>query len=150
MDALGYTITNDLSARDWVPGLALAKTTAQARHAWDLNHMGKLLPGFSPLGPALVTAADVGDVAALTLITPLNGQQMQHAAVSDLVHSVADSIAHFSRWYTFQRGDILSAGTPAGVGYGRDPKVFLKPGDLVEVELPRVGTLATRIVAAER
>jgi 2-keto-4-pentenoate hydratase/2-oxohepta-3-ene-1,7-dioic acid hydratase in catechol pathway len=144
----GYTITNDLSARNWVPGLAQAKTTAQARLAWDLNHMGKQLPGFSPLGPALVTADEVGDVATLTLTTRLNGAVMQQAATGDLIHSVASSIAYFSRWYMFQPGDILSTGTPAGVGYGRDPKVFLKPGDLVEIEVSRVGTLATRIVAA--
>jgi 2-keto-4-pentenoate hydratase/2-oxohepta-3-ene-1,7-dioic acid hydratase in catechol pathway len=146
----GYTLTNDLSARDWVPGLAQAKTTPQARHAWDLNHMGKQLPGFSPLGPALVTADEVGDVSTLTLTTRLNGAVMQHAATSDLIHSVATSIAYFSRWYTFLPGDILSTGTPAGVGYGRDPKVFLKPGDLVEVEVSRVGTLTTRIAAAPR
>jgi len=146
----GYTITNDLSARNWVPLVMQAKTTPQARHAWDLNHMGKQLPGFSPLGPALVTADEVGDVAALTLTTRLNGQQMQHAQTSDLVHTVADSIAYFSRWYTFQPGDILSTGTPAGVGYGREPKVFLKPGDVVEVEVSRVGKLTTRIVAAQK
>ena len=144
----GYTITNDLSARDWVPGLAKAKTTAEARHAWDLNHMGKQLPGFSPLGPALVTADEVGDVTALTLVTRLNGQVMQQAETRDLIHSVAESIAYFSRWYTFLPGDILSTGTPAGVGYGRDPKVFLKPGDVVEVEVSRVGTLTTHIVAS--
>lgn len=144
----GYTVTNDLSARDWVPGIARAKTTPEARLAWDLNHMGKQLPGFAPLGPALVTADEVGDVAALTLTTRLNGMVMQQAATADLIHGVADAIAYFAHWYTFQPGDILSTGTPAGVGYGRDPKVFLKPGDLVEVEVSRVGTLITRIAAA--
>lgn len=143
----GYTITNDLSARDWVPGLAAARTTAEARLAWDLNHMGKQLPGFSPLGPALVTADEVGDVTALTLTTRLNGQLMQQTQIDDLVHSVAESIAYFSHWYTFRPGDILSTGTPAGVGYGRDPKVFLKAGDVVEVEVGRLGALTTHIVA---
>lgn len=145
---VGYTITNDLSARNWVPGLAKAKSTAEARLAWDLNHMGKQLPGFSPLGPALVTADEVRDVATLELVTRVNGQVMQRTSIGDLVHSVARSIAYFSRWYTFLPGDILSTGTPAGVGYGRDPKVFLKPGDVVEVEVSRIGTLTTHIVTS--
>lgn len=143
----GYTITNDLSARDWVPLVVQAKTPAQVRHAWDLNHMGKQLPGFSPLGPALVTADEIGDLATLTLTTHLNGRQMQQASLGELIHGVAASVAYFSRWYTLQPGDILSTGTPAGVGYGRDPKVFLKPGDRVDVTVTRVGTLTTHIVA---
>lgn len=140
----GYTITNDVSARDWVPEIAKAKTTPEARAAWDLNHMGKQLPAFAPLGPALVTADEVGDPAALELTTRLNGAVMQRAITKDLIFSVAESLSFFSRWYTFRPGDILSTGTPAGVGAGRNPQVFLRDGDVVEVEVSRLGVLSNR------
>lgn len=144
----GYTITNDVSARDWVVLIGQAKTTPEARTAWDLNHMGKQLPAFSPFGPALVTTDEITDPGALDLTTRLNGEVMQEANTSDLIFPLAQTIAHFSRWYTFLPGDIISTGTPAGVGYGRDPKVFLQPGDTVEVEVSGIGVLANRFIAA--
>lgn len=144
----GYTITNDVSARDWVPGIAEAKTTPEARAAWDLNHMGKQFPTFSPLGPALVTADEIGDPSALELTTRLNGQVMQHAFSKDLIFSVAELLSFFSRWYAFQPGDILSTGTPAGVGAGRNPQIFLKHGDVIEVEVGSLGALSNRFVSA--
>jgi len=145
----GYTVTNDVSARDWVPEIAKAKTTPQARAAWDLNHMGKQFPSFAPLGPALVTADEVGDPAALELTTRLNGEIMQHAIAKDLIFSVAESLSFFSRWYAFQPGDILSTGTPSGVGAGRDPQVFLKNGDVVEVEVSRLGKISNRFISVK-
>jgi acylpyruvate hydrolase len=144
----GYTITNDVSARDWVALIGQAKTTPEARTAWDLNHMGKQLPAFSPLGPALVTADEIADPGGLDIATRLNGEIMQQANTSDLIFPLSQTIAHFSRWYTFLPGDIISTGTPAGVGYGRDPKVFLQPGDMVEVDVSGIGILANRFVAA--
>ena len=143
-----YTITNDVSARDWVGEVDKAKTTPEARAAWDLNHMGKQLPSFSPLGPALVTADEIADPNKLELTTRLNGQVMLHAVMSDLIFSAAESISFFSRWYAFQPGDILSTGTPAGVGFGRKPQVFIRPGDVVEVEVGGLGVLSNRFVAA--
>jgi 2-keto-4-pentenoate hydratase/2-oxohepta-3-ene-1,7-dioic acid hydratase in catechol pathway len=143
----GYTLTNDVSARNWVPLLGKARTTPEARHAWDLNHMGKQLPSFSPLGPALVTKDEIADPGKLDLTTRLNGAVMQQANTSDLIFTLAETIAYFSRWYTFLPGDVVSTGTPAGVGYGRDPKVFLKPGDVVEVEVGGIGVLSNRFVA---
>jgi acylpyruvate hydrolase len=144
----GYTITNDVSARDWVPLIGKARTTPEARTAWDLNHMGKQLPAFSPLGPWLVTKDEIADPGQLDLTTRLNGKVMQHANTGDLIFSVSQTLAHFSRWYTYLPGDIISTGTPSGVGYGREPKVFLKPGDTVEVEVSQIGTLANRFVAS--
>lgn len=144
----GYTITNDVSARNWVDEVNKAKTTAEARTAWDLNHMGKQLPEFSPLGSALVTVDEVADPARLHLTTRLNGQVMQDAVMSDLIFTAAESISFFSRWYAFQPGDILSTGTPAGVGFGRKPQVFVKAGDVVEVEVSGIGKLANRFVTA--
>lgn len=144
----GYTITNDVSARDAVPLIGQAKTTAEARTAWDLVHMGKQLPGFSPMGPALVTVDEIADPGNLDLTTRVNGEVMQQANTSDFIFPLAKVIAYFSRWYTLMPGDIISTGTPGGVGYGRDPKVLLRPGDVVEVEVGGIGTLSNRFVEA--
>lgn len=143
----GYTITNDVSARDWVPLLGTAKTTPEARTAWDLVHMGKQLPGFSPMGPALVTADEVLDAGNLNLTTRVNGTVMQQANTSDLIFTLAEVVSYFSRWYLLRPGDIISTGTPGGVGYGRDPKVLLGHGDVVEVEVEGLGVLSNRFVA---
>ena len=108
--------------------------------------MGKQLPGFSPLGPALVTADEV-DAGRLELTTRLNGKVMQNAVTADLIFSVAESLSFFSRWYEFLPGDILSTGTPAGVGFGRNPQVFIKDGDVVEVEVSGLGKISNRFVS---
>jgi len=68
--------------------------------------------------------------------------------IASFCSRIAETLAHFSRWYTFVPGDVLSTGTPAGVGYGRDPKVFLQDGDIVEVEVSGIGILRNRFVAA--
>jgi 2-keto-4-pentenoate hydratase/2-oxohepta-3-ene-1,7-dioic acid hydratase in catechol pathway len=144
----GYTITNDVSARDWVPGITKAKTAAEGRAAWEINNMGKQFPTFAPLGPALVTSDEIGDPANLQLTTRLNGEVMQHAVARDLTFSVAESISFFSRWYRFRPGDLFSTGTPAGVGAGRKPQVFLEDGDVVEIEVTHLGKLSNRFVSA--
>jgi len=144
----GYTVANDLSARDWVKPVWAATAPWEARQTWEVNIMGKQLPGFTPLGPVLTTVDEIADPSMLRLQTRLNGAIMQDAPVSDLIFPVAEVIAYLSRWYTFLPGDILLTGTPAGVGVSRDPPVFLAPGDLIEVEIDRIGTLSTRIAAS--
>lgn len=109
--------------------------------------MGKQFPGFTPLGPVLTTVDDIPDPSALRLVTRLNGQVMQDAQVSDMIFPLDEVISYFSRWYHFQPGDVLLTGTPAGVGIGRKPPIFLTPGDRVEVEIDRIGTLSTPIRA---
>ena len=144
----GYMVTNDVSARDAVPLIGQANTTAEARTAWDHVHMDKQYPGFAPMGPVLVTADEIGNPNDLELTTRVNGQVMQQANTSDFIFPLARVISYFSQWYTLQPGDIISTGTPGGVGYGRDPKVLLRPGDVVEVEASGIGTLRNRFVAA--
>jgi 2-keto-4-pentenoate hydratase/2-oxohepta-3-ene-1,7-dioic acid hydratase in catechol pathway len=107
---------------------------------------GQATAWISPLGPALVTADEV-DPARLELTTRLNGEVMQNAVTGDLIFTVAESLAFFSRWYEFTPGDILSTGTPAGVGFGRSPQVFIKPRDVVEVEVSGLGKISNRFVA---
>lgn len=143
---VGYTVANDLSARDWVGRIGAATTPAEVRTAWDLNHMGKQLPAFLPLGPALVTRDDCPAPAEMRLRTRLNGRIMQEVMIEDLLFSPAEMLAYFSRWYVFRPGDLLLTGTPAGVGYGRTPKVFIVAGDRVDVEVTGLGTLSSTFV----
>ena len=138
----GYTIINDVSARDWAENFI--KTGDP-----DLNRMGKQLPTFCPMGPVIATRDEIPDPHAITLTTTLNGKVMQSAHTSDLIWTVPTLISYFSRWYPFQPGDILTTGSPAGVGFGRDPKVFMRPGDEVAVTVDGVGTLRNRIAAGQ-
>lgn len=144
----GYTVVNDVSARDHVPLIGKASTTPEARTAWDLVHMGKQFPGFAPMGPVLVTADEIADPGALDLTTRVNGEVMQQANTSDLIFTLAEVIAFFSTYYLLQPGDVISTGTPGGVGYGRDPKVLLRDGDVVEVEVSGIGALRNTFVSA--
>jgi acylpyruvate hydrolase len=141
----GYTVANDFSARDWVRQVWAATQPWEARLTWEVNIMGKQFTGFTALGPGMTTLDEIPDPATLTLSTRINGETMQHSPVSDLIFPVAAMIAHFSRWYTFMPGDVMLTGTPAGVGVSRNPPVFVKPGDVVEVEITNIGILETRV-----
>ena len=143
----GYTVLNDVSARDWVGDVFKATTPWDARLTWEVNVMGKQFAGFTAVGPALVTADEVGDPNDLTLTTRLNGEIVQNGHTSDLVFDFAASIAFFSQWYTFHPGDMITTGTPAGVGVGRKPPRFMHAGDVVEVEVSRIGLLRNTLVA---
>jgi 2-keto-4-pentenoate hydratase/2-oxohepta-3-ene-1,7-dioic acid hydratase in catechol pathway len=130
----GYTLLNDLSARDlqfatpqWMPG--------------------KVFDGSAPCGPALVTPDEAGAHDAIAIGLTLNGETMQSAATSDLIFSIPALVSRLSRLMTLEPGDIVSTGTPSGVGSVRTPRVWLKPGDEIAVSSPTLGTLATRIVA---
>ena len=145
----GYTIINDVSARDWTAAaLNKDQSQMQAVLTWGDNLLGKQFPTFTPLGPVMVTSDEIENPNALELTTTVNGELMQHTNTSDLLFSVEDMIAHFSKWYRFLPGDVISTGSPSGVGYGRDPKVFLKPGDIVEVTVEGVGTLSNPVTSA--
>ena len=142
----GYTICNDVSARDWVPEFFGAEGKFAAIHAWERNIMGKQLPGFTPCGPVMTTADEIADPHDLQLTTTLNGEVMQSTRTDDLIFGVAELIAYFSKWYRFEPGDLVTTGSPAGVGFGRDPKVFMKPGDTIEIEVEGIGRLSNTIV----
>jgi acylpyruvate hydrolase len=144
----GYTIANDFSARDWARSVWAAKEPWEARITWEVNIMGKQLPGFTALGPVLTTADEIPDPAELRLSTRVNGATMQSTLVSDLIFPIAETVAFLSRWYTFTPGDVLLTGTPSGVGIGRKPPVFMRAGDVVEVEIDRIGILTSRFQAA--
>ena len=124
----GYTLLNDLSARDF------QFKTPQ----WQ---PGKVFDGSAPCGPALVTPDEAGAHDAIELRLDLNGQTMQHATTADLIHSIPAVVAYLSMLMTLEPGDLVSTGTPAGVGSVRQPRVWLQPGDEVVVESPTLGRL---------
>lgn len=138
---VGYTIINDVSARDWVEAALGPKEPQAAAAGWRLNHLGKQYPTFCPMGPVFATKDEFKDPPDLALTTRLNGELMQSAQTGDLIFSIGETIAYFSRWYQFEPGDIVTTGSPAGVGYGREPKLFMKDGDVVSIEVEGLGVL---------
>lgn len=142
----GYTLANDISARNWVEDFFKAEGKFPSLLGWERNVMGKQLPGFTPLGPVIVTKDEIKDPYNLHLTTTLNGQVMQDTKTDDLIFKVEQLLSYFSNWYTFSPGDLFTTGSPSGVGFGRDPKVFMHPGDTVEVECEGVGKLVNTIV----
>ena len=137
LDAVrGYICVNDVSARDF------QRADKQFTRA-------KSLDTFCPVGPRLVPADEVGDPGNLRLRTLVNGEVMQDASTSLLIHSVPDLIAFVSEAITLEPGDLICTGTPSGVGTFRDPPVYLKDGDEVVIEIEKVGELRNP-VRAER
>ena len=143
----GYTIVNDVSARDWIPEYRAATDKIDISISWERNIMGKNLPSFSPCGPVITTADEIPDPHDLQLTTRLNGAVMQSTKTDDLVYNVPKIISYFSEWYMFQPGDLITTGSPAGVGVGREPPVFMQAGDKIEVEIESIGTLSNDLVA---
>ncbi|MBR9801739.1 fumarylacetoacetate hydrolase family protein [bacterium] len=134
----GYTVGHDVSARDWQKG--------RPGGQWLL---GKSPDSFAPVGPFLVTQEEVGDPQQLKISLTLNGETMQDGTTSDMIFAIPELIAHVSQLMTLVPGDLIFTGTPAGVGMARDPRVFLKPGDRVEVTIEKLGTLGNPVVAGK-
>lgn len=128
----GYACYQDGSVRDW----------QMHSRQWIT---GKTFPGTGGFGPALVTADEVPDVTELHLTTRVNGEVLQSASVADLVFTIPQLIAYISTFTPLYPGDVLVTGTPGGVGLFRDPQVFLKAGDIVEVEIDGIGTLRNAV-----
>ena len=108
---------------------------------------GKNFPATGPLGPVMVTADEIGDPTRLTLVTRLNGQEMQRSGTDLLIYSIAQIIKFVSDFTSLAPGDIIATGTPAGVGHRRTPPIWMKPGDVLEVEISGIGTLRNPVVA---
>lgn len=144
----GYTLINDVSARDWVAPVFAASGVMGPIFAWEQNLLGKQFPTFCPMGPVLATREEVPDPDGVDLQTTLNGEVMQSASTSDLVFGLAALIAHYSRFYRFLPGDVITTGSPSGVGYGRSPQRFMKAGDTIAVRASGIGTLTNPVVDA--
>ena len=131
----GYACFNDGTARDW----------QRHTHQWT---PGKNFPGTGPLGPFMAKRDAIPDVNQLTLESRLNGEVMQHASVADLIFTLPVIIEYLSGFTTLSPGDVIATGTPGGVGDKREPAVYMKAGDVIEVEITGLGTLRN-VVAAE-
>jgi 2-keto-4-pentenoate hydratase/2-oxohepta-3-ene-1,7-dioic acid hydratase in catechol pathway len=107
---------------------------------------GKNFPGTGPLGPWLVTTDEIPDPSRLTLTTRLNGTQVQHAATDQLIYSIPQIVAFCSDFTALSPGDVIATGTPEGVGHSRKPPLWMKPGDMLEVEITRIGILRAQVV----
>ena len=130
----GYTILNDVSARD----------VQMATTQWM---MGKTFDTFAPFGPALVTADEIEDPHALDISTTIGGDVLQHSNTRHLIFKIPQLIEHLSSVFTLEPGDIVSTGTPAGVGFSKTPPRWLKAGDEVVVRVEGLGELVNPVVA---
>jgi 2-keto-4-pentenoate hydratase/2-oxohepta-3-ene-1,7-dioic acid hydratase in catechol pathway len=127
----GYTILVDGSVRDY------QKFSVTSGKNW---------PGTGPLGPWLVTTDEIPDPSKLTLMTRLNGTEMQHSGTDMLIYSIPQIISFVSDFTPLSPGDIIATGTPEGVGHRRTPPIYMKAGDVLEVEITGIGTLRNRVV----
>ncbi|RYD81373.1 MAG: FAA hydrolase family protein [Sphingobacteriales bacterium] len=134
----GYALHNDVSEREF---------QLERGGTWD---KGKGCDSFAPLGPWLVTKEEVPDVNKLRLWLTVNGQKMQDGNTSNFIFNIAHVVAYISRFMTLLPGDIISTGTPAGVGLGFNPPVYLKAGDVVELGIDGLGTSRQECVAWSR
>jgi 2-keto-4-pentenoate hydratase/2-oxohepta-3-ene-1,7-dioic acid hydratase in catechol pathway len=128
----GYACYNDGSVRDW-------------QHATTQWTAGKNFAATGSFGPWMVTADEIPPGTPLTLVTRLNGAEMQRSTTEFMIHSIPRLIAHLSTWVPLAPGDVIVSGTPGGVGARREPPVWMKAGDVVEVEVDRVGVLRNTV-----
>ena len=130
----GYTIINDVSARD-------------LQHVDGQYTRSKSLDSFCPMGPCIVTRDELGDGSGLKMTTKINGVIKQDSTTSKMTFNVPQIIAHLSKFFTLEPGDVITTGTPSGVGFVRKPPEFLKPGDRVEQFIEKIGTLHNPVIA---
>ncbi|MBT3915020.1 MAG: fumarylacetoacetate hydrolase family protein [Rhodospirillaceae bacterium] len=128
----GYSIFNDGTIRDW------------QRHTIQFCP-GKNFEGTGPFGPWLMTPDEFGDPYAQELTTRLNGEQVQHTSIADMDHKIDKQIEYLSTVHTLRPGDVISTGTPGGVGSRREPPLWMKPGDTVSVEITGLGIIENKI-----
>ncbi|MEA1672822.1 fumarylacetoacetate hydrolase family protein [Nitrospirillum sp. BR 11163] len=131
----GYLVANDVSARDW-------------QFHTPTFTMGKSFDTHGPIGPWIVTADEIGDPHDLRLRTWVNGELRQDNTTANMIHNLWAQIAYLSTAFTLETGDLIATGTPEGVGVGREPPVFLQPGDVVRCEIEGIGTIENRVVRA--
>jgi 2-keto-4-pentenoate hydratase/2-oxohepta-3-ene-1,7-dioic acid hydratase in catechol pathway len=134
----GYTIANDISARDWQKD----KDLGGGQFA-----RGKSFDKFCPVGPAIVTRDEIPDPNDLHITLKLNGNLMQDSTTRDMIFDVPSIIESLSSTLTIRAGSVILTGTPEGVGMARNPPVYLKPGDETQIEIENLGRLTTRFTS---
>lgn len=137
---VGHTIMNDVSARDWVAEFAATGNPAT-------NILGKQFRTFCPIGPCIATADEIPDPHDIDFSLAVNGRVMQRDNVKNSYFRIGDILSYYSRWITFQPGDIISRGNPAGVGHAQSPPLYLKSGDKIEMSARGIGTMVLPVVS---
>jgi acylpyruvate hydrolase len=132
----GYTIVNDVTYRD------IQRRTIE----WL---QGKTVDGSAPMGPWLVTSDELQDPSGLEVVLTVNGEERQRSNTANLVFSVQYLVEFLSGLMTLEPGDVILTGTPGGVGVARDPQVFLKDGDVVKIEIDKIGALENRVTSVK-
>jgi len=132
----GYTIANDVTARD-------------LQHGDGQWIRGKSLDSFCPMGPCIVTRDELGDAQGLQLYTKINGVMKQNSTTSNMMFNVSQILAHLSKAFTLEPGDVIITGTPSGVGFVRDPPEYLKAGDKIEQYIEKIGYLNNSVVKSK-
>jgi 2-keto-4-pentenoate hydratase/2-oxohepta-3-ene-1,7-dioic acid hydratase in catechol pathway len=132
---LGYTVFNDVSARDFQFGDG----------QWQ---RGKSCDTFAPMGPTIVTTDEIPDPHTLRITLRLNGNTMQDSNTNQLIFGVPQLIEFITKSFSLEPGDVIATGTPAGVGFARKPPVYLKPGDVMDIDIEKIGGLGTPVVSA--
>jgi 2-keto-4-pentenoate hydratase/2-oxohepta-3-ene-1,7-dioic acid hydratase in catechol pathway len=130
---VGYCAMNDVTVRDW----------QVHSPTWTI---GKSFDTHGPLGPWLVTADEIGDPHALELRTWVNGELRQHSNTRELIYDCFAQVEHLSTAFTLEPGDVITTGTPSGVGGARQPPAFLRAGDVVRIEIERIGAIENRVI----
>ena len=130
----GYTIVNDVSER-----------------AFQLEHGGQWMKGkscetFGPVGPWLVTPDEISKIQRLDLYTEVNGKRMQDGTTKNMIFGITHLVSYISKFFTLSPGDIVCTGTPAGVGAGKKPQIFLKPGDVLRLGIEGLGEQVSKVV----
>jgi len=133
---LGYVLAIDFSERDF------------QFNRGGQGFKGKSADTFAPLGPWLVTREEINDPQSLAMTLSVNGVVKQHGNTRGMIFSVAELVAYISRFMSLQAGDVILTGTPAGVGFGQNPKTYLKPGDVVTAAIDGLGQQTHRVVAS--
>ncbi|ODU71269.1 MAG: hypothetical protein ABT11_03555 [Novosphingobium sp. SCN 66-18] len=130
----GYCLFNDLTERSY-----------QMDHSGQWTK-GKSFPGFAPIGPWLVTRDELGDASGLPIWLEVNGHRFQDGSTGNLVFGIRQIVSYLSRFYALEAGDFIATGTPAGVGFGHKPPVFLKPGDVMTLGIEGLGMQEQRVI----
>lgn len=130
----GYAVGNDVSHRDW--------QVTRGGGQWSL---GKGFDGWAPYGPGIVSSSVIKDPQTMRITTKLNGQIVQDSNTADQIFNVKQTIAFLSKGHTLLPGDLIWTGTPSGVGMGRKPQLWMKDGDIVEVEMEGVGIVSNKV-----
>lgn len=131
---LGYTCINDVSARD----------LQFADGQWV---RGKTLDTFCPIGPWIVTTDEIPDPQTLGIRCIVNGDKLQDSTTADMIFSVAEIVSFISQGITLEPGDVIATGTPEGVGFARTPPIYLNAGDVVSIDIDRIGTLTNPVAS---